>query len=233
MWSGPRNLSTALMRSWENRPDTVVWDEPLYAYYLRETGIDHPGRDEVLASQDSDWRRVVDRLTGPVPHAARIFYQKHMTHHLLPGVDRSRLRGLRHAFLIRHPCEVLASYARVRAEPTVEDLGFPQQLELFRSYGGPVLDARNLLTAPEPALRALCEHLGVPFCDRMLSWVAGPRESDGVWGRYWYDAVWRSTGFAPYRPPADPLPERLRPLLDACLPYYDELHAQRITVPES
>ena len=230
MWSGPRNLSTALMRSWENRPDTAVLDEPFYAYYLSRTGIDHPGKDAVLASQDTDWRRVVERLTGPVPGNARILYQKHMTHHLLPEVHRSRLAGLRHAFLIRHPREVLASYARVRAQPTLDDLGFPQQSELFGTFGGPVIDARDILTAPEPALKALCGELGVPFCDRMLSWPAGPRESDGVWGRYWYDSVWRSTGFAPYRPPTEPLPDRLLPLLENCMPFYEELVARRITV---
>ncbi len=228
MWSGPRNISTAMMRAWENRPDTVVVDEPFYGYYLRGTGIEHPGRDEVLASYETDWRRVVEQLSGPAPDGAGIFFQKHMTHHLLPEVDLSRLTGLRHAFLIRDPRDVLISYAKVRAEPTLDDLGLLRQVELYRHFGGPVLDARDVLLSPEPMLRTLCGALGVPFSERMLSWPAGPRATDGVWARYWYDAVQRSTGFAAYRPKAEPLPARLEPLLEACRPYYDELHAQRV-----
>ncbi len=228
MWSGPRNISTAMMRAWENRPDTVVVDEPFYGYYLRETGIGHPARDEVLASCETDWRRVVEQLGGLVPAGAEIFFQKHMTHHLLPGIDRGALAGLRHAFLVRDPREVLISYAKVRAEPTLDDLGLRRQVELYRHFGGPVLDARDVLESPEPMLRKLCGALGVPFTERMLSWPAGPRATDGVWARYWYGSVQRSTGFAAYRPKTEPLPARLEPLLEACRPYYDELHAQRV-----
>lgn len=230
MWSGPRTISTAMMRAWDNRPDTSVVDEPFYAFYLRETGIDHPGREEVLARYDADWRRVIAALTGPPPGGASIFYSKQMTHHLLPAIDRRQLGGLRHAFLIRDPAEVLTSYAKVRSEPTLADLGLPQQVELYRTFGGPVIDARDVLTAPEPVLRALCERLGVGFCDRMLSWPAGPRASDGVWGRFWYDAVWKSTGFSAYRPQTEPVPGRLLPLLEMCRPYYDELYAERIAL---
>ncbi len=229
MWSGPRNVSTALMRAWENRPDTVVYDEPLYAHYLRETGLDHPGREEVLAAQDTDWRRVAVMLTGPLPVGVGVFYQKHMAHHLLPCVGRDWLAGLRHAFLIRDPAEMLASYARVRDTPTLEDTGLPQQVEIRRSYAGPVVDARDLLLAPGPVLRALCAELAVPFDERMLGWPAGPRSTDGVWAPYWYDGVRASTGFAAYRPPTEPFPPRLAPLLQRCRPYYDELHALRIT----
>ena len=231
MWSGPRTISTALMRAWENRGDTVVVDEPLYAFYLAHTTVDHPGREEIIASQPSDWRAVLDRLTGdPLPDGQAIFYQKHMTHHLLPSVERARLRPLRHAFLIRSPRELLASYARVRATPTVEDLGLPQQVEIFRTLGGPVVDARDILEQPEPVLRALCAALDVPFDPAMLSWPAGPRETDGVWAPHWYENVWRSTGFGPYRPPTDPLAPHLVPLLDTCQRCYDELAAHRITV---
>ncbi|MFZ0078401.1 MAG: hypothetical protein WAL13_04790, partial [Trebonia sp.] len=168
MWSGPRTVSTALMRAWENRPDTVVTDEPLYAFYLTATGLDHPGRDEVIASQPQDWRVVLRELTaGPLPPGVTIYYQKHMTHHLLPSVDRSALAGLRHAFLIRDPRSLLASYARVRSAPTLADLGLRQQAEIFEEFGGPVLDSADLLAAPEPALRALCTALGVPFSAAM------------------------------------------------------------------
>jgi hypothetical protein len=229
MWSGPRTVSTALMRAWENRPDTVVVDEPLYAFYLDRTGLDHPGRDEVIASQPTDWRVVLDRLTaGPLPPGVTVGYAKHMTHHLLPEVDRAALAPLRHAHLIRDPRELLASYARVRTEPTLADLGIVQQAEIFEAFGGPVVDSRDLLAEPAGILGALCAALDVPFDDRMLSWPAGPRASDGVWAPYWYASVHSSTGFAAYRPPASPLPARLEPLAERCLPYFERLHRYRL-----
>ncbi len=173
MWSGPRTVSTALMRSWENRPDTVVVDEPLYAFYLDRTGLDHPGREQVIASQPTSWPEVIRRLsTGPLPPGRSVCYAKHMTHHLLPEVDRAALAPLRHAFLIRDPAELLASYARVRATPTLDDLGIWQQAEIFDRFGGPVIDSHDLLDHPEPVLRALCAALGVPFSPRMLRWPA-------------------------------------------------------------
>jgi len=230
MWSGPRTLSTALMRSFENRPDAVVVDEPLYAFYLDRTGLDHPGRDAVIASQPTDWRVVLAGLaTAPLPGGAVIGYAKHMTHHLLPEVDRAALASFRHAHLIRDPRELLASYARVRAEPTLADLGLRQQAEIFETFGGPVVDSRDLLTDPEGTLRTLCQALGVPFDPAMLAWPAGPRDSDGVWAPYWYDSVWSSTGFAPYRPPSAGLPARLEPLAERCMPYFERLHRDRIT----
>jgi hypothetical protein len=206
MWSGPRNLSTALLRSWGNRDDTAVVDEPLYAHYLRRTGIDHPARDAVLNAQDHDWRRVTSWLTGPAPDGRAIWYQKHMTHHITDDVDLDWLDALRNAFLIRAPVQVIASYAEVRSAPTLADLGLPQQWRLFthvREHSGavpPVIDAADLLRDPPGVLRALCGALGVDFSDRMLPWPPGPRDSDGVWAPYWYGAVERSTGFAPYRP---------------------------------
>jgi hypothetical protein len=230
MWSGPRTVSTALMRAWENRPDTVVTDEPLYAFYLSRTGLAHPGRDTVIASQPTDWRVVLAELTSaPLPPAARISYAKHMTHHLLPEVDRAALAPLRHAHLIRDPRELLASYARVRTEPDLDDLGLRQQAEIFETFGGPVVDSRDLLTDPEGILRALCRALDVPFDGGMLSWPPGPRDSDGVWAPYWYDSVHASTGFAAYLPPAEPLPARLEPLAERCLPYFERLHQYRIS----
>jgi len=229
MWSGPRNVSTALMRSWGNRSDCVVADEPLYAFYLTSSGIDHPGADEVIASQSTDWRAVAARLTSaPLPDGASVFYQKHMTHHMLPEVDRDTLAGLTHAFLVRDPAEVLASYSKVRHEPTLEDLGWPQQAELYQRFGGPVVDARDLLEQPERMLRALCDAVRVPFDPAMLAWAPGRRESDGVWGRHWYGRVWASTGFAAYRPPTEEVAPALRPLLDRCRPYYDTLYPHRL-----
>jgi len=223
MWSGPRNLSTALMRSFGNRADCSVVDEPLYAAYLQETGLDHPGRTAVLASQPTDWRVVVRDLTsGPV--ATPVQYQKHMTHHLLPGIDRGTLDGLQHAFLVRDPERVLVSYAKVRDEPTLDDLGLPQQVELFERYGGPVVDAADILADPRGTLTALCEALGLPFDEAMLSWPAGPRDTDGVWAPHWYAGVEASTGFATRSPGgADPLPDRLQPLLERCRSYAEAL----------
>jgi len=229
MWSGPRTVSTALMRSWENRPDTAVVDEPLYAFYLDRTGIDHPAREQVIASQPTSWRAVIGELTaGPPPPGVTVCYAKHMTHHLLPEVDRDALAPLRHAFLIRDPRELLASYARVRATPTLDDLGLWQQAEIFDRFGGPVIDSRDLLDRPEAVLRALCAALGVPFCPAMLSWPAGPRDTDGVWAPYWYDSVWRSTGFGRYRPPGTALPPPLARLAEQCQPYYQQLYTHRL-----
>jgi Sulfotransferase domain len=229
MWSGPRTVSTALMRSFGNRPDTVVADEPLYAFYLARTGISHPGRSQILASMPNDWRVVLDDLTAaPLPAGKSVYYGKHMTHHLLPEVDRAALAPLRHAYLIRDPAELLASYAKVRARPTLEDLGVVQQAEIFGAYPGPVLDSRDLLADPEGLLRALCAALSIPFTTAMLSWPAGPRDSDGVWGPYWYESVWRSTGFGPYRAPREPLPSGLASLAARCRPYYERLHERRL-----
>lgn len=233
MWSGPRTVSTALMRAWENRPDTVVADEPLYAFYLVATGLDHPGRDAVIASQSPDWRVVLRALAqDPLPPGACVYYQKHMTHHLLPSVDRAALAPLRHAFLIRDPRRLLASYARVRATPTLDDLGLRQQVEIFEEFGGPVLDSADLLTQPEAALRALCASLGVPFSPAMLSWPPGPRDSDGVWAPYWYENVHRSTGFVPVAASGElpELPRGLRPLAQRCMPYYDRLFRHKMTL---
>jgi sulfotransferase family protein len=241
MWSGPRNISTAMMRSWGNRPDTVVCDEPLYGYYLNTTGIDHPGREEVLASHGTDWRIAVDGLLAPLPPDKSIFYQKHMTHHLLPEVDRAWLDGLRNCFLIRDPREVLLSYSKVIAAPRLEDLGLPQQVELFHREWKrtkrvpPVLDAKDVLVNPAGMLKRLCDELGIIFDDRQLHWPPGPRPTDGVWAKYWYAAVEKSTGFEPCRPRTQPLPGHLEParglepLLASCRPYYNELHAHRLT----
>lgn len=222
-----------MMRAWGNRADTFVCDEPLYAHYLKETGLNHPGRDEVLAAHDSDWRRVVDVLLGPVPGDKPIFYQKHMAHHLLPDIERNWLAGLRHAFLIRDPREMLLSLEKHWPNPTLADTGLPQQVELLnwvRQRTGrtpPVMDARDVLQNPRALLTALCAALGVPFDEAMLRWPPGRRQTDGVWAQHWYAAVERSTGFEPYRPRAESLPAALEPLLAECQPYYDELYALR------
>jgi Sulfotransferase domain len=201
MWSGPRNISTAMMRAFENRPDTAVVDEPFYGYYLARTGIDHPGRDEIIAAMDCDWRSVAVALTHATPTACRVFYQKHMTHHMLDEVDLSFTASLTNCFLVRDPARMIASYAKVRPAFTLADLGLPQQLRIFehvRAAAGAkpfVVDAAAVLANPRNELRRLCGYVGIDFDERMLHWPAGPRASDGVWARYWYDAVVRSTGF--------------------------------------
>ena len=234
MWSGPRNISTAMMRSWGNRPDTHVCDEPLYAHYLERTGLDHPGAEEVLARHERDWRKVIDWLTGPVPSDKRIFYQKHMAHHLLPDIERSWLRRVTNCFLIREPREMLTSLVRHLPAPTLSDTGLSQQVEIFeleRRHTGripPVIDARDVLDNPEVILRRLCESLALPFLNQMLRWPAGRRDTDGIWARHWYHAVETSTGFRPFEPKPDAVPERLGPLLETCLPYYRRLREHRL-----
>ncbi len=236
MWSGPRTLSTALMYSFGNRPDTVAVDEPLYGYYLAATGIEHPGRDEIITSMPTDWQDVVRQLTsGELPPGKTVSYQKHMTHHLLPEVDRGQLAGLRHAFLIRDPRRLLASYAKVRATPTLADLGLEQQVEIFRLFGGPVIDAADIAARPRETLAALCGALGISFHETMLAWPAGTRKFDGVWAKYWYSSVWTSTGFA-VRGGTDAagrgqaeLPAELEPLARRARPFYQELAAHRLT----
>jgi hypothetical protein len=235
MWSGPRNVSTAFMRSWENRADTVVVDEPFYAHYLLATGIGHPGRDEVLAHHETDWRRVVDSLLAPLPPGVGVFYQKQMSHHLLSEMGREWLGAVTHAFLIRDPAPVLASLGEKLGDFPLEATGLPQQVEIFeyvlRSTGRvpPVVDAADLLAAPEPTLRALCASLGIPFSERMLSWPPGPRATDGVWAKHWYDRVERSTGFEPAEAAAIPtLRGRLAELEAQCRPLYEQLHTHRL-----
>ena len=235
VWSGPRNVSTALMRSFEARGDTVVVDEPLYAHYLKVTGLDHPGREEVLAHHDSDWRRVVRTLTeGKLPEGKRVSYQKHMAHHLLDGMQGSWLDKLTHAFLIRDPRAMLASLIRVWPNPTLADTGLPQQLAIFdvvtqrTGDAPPVIDSRDLLTDPEAILSALCERVGLEFTDAMLSWPPGPRETDGVWAPHWYANVLTTTGFQPYVEREVELPAELDQLVERSQELYERLHAHRL-----
>ena len=235
VWSGPRNISTALMRAWENRADCTVIDEPLYAAYLAATGLDHPLRDEVIAAGETDWRRVADVLTGPVPGGRPIWYQKHMAHHLLPGMSLDWVHGLTNVLLIRDPAEVVESYLKSRPTVVPEDIGLLQQAALFDELchagsGEPplVIDADDFLRDPEAHLRALCERLGVAFDAAMLHWPAGPRPSDGVWAPAWYATVWQSTGFEPWRARQPRLDPAARAVAEACRPAYERLRSQRL-----
>jgi hypothetical protein len=234
MWSGPRNISTAMMRAWGNRPDTFVCDEPLYAHYLSRTRRDHPGAEEVIAAGQTDVTKVIEWLTGPMPQGRRVFYQKHMAHHLLPAVPRDWLRKVNNCFLIREPREVITSLVKHVPDATLADTGFPQQAEIFdrvRDWTGaapPVIDARDVLDDPRRVLGRLCEVLGLEFADSMLSWAPGLRDTDGVWAKYWYKEVETTTSFRPYRAKDETVPEHMREVLTACEAYYEKLYAHRL-----
>ena len=234
MWSGPRNISTALLRSWGNRPDTVVIDEPFYPFYLRATGKPHPGADEVIATGQTDWRIVVARLSEPLPPGKKVFFQKQMTHHLLPEIDRQWLVAMTNCFLIRDPADVITSYIKKNDDPTLQDLGFVQQADIFewvcRHTGKvpPVIDAKDVLLGPERILRLLCDAVGLEFDDAMLSWPPGLRETDGIWAKYWYDEVAKSTSFRPYGPKFETLPDRFQEIHQRCQECYERLYQHRL-----
>ena len=248
MWSGPRNISTAMMRAWGSRADTAVVDEPFYAAYLVSTGLEHPMRDQVIASQQTDWQAVarqcageeVAKDTGPddkaaVTGGAKIIYQKHMAQHMIADAPLGWMAKIRHAFLIRPPSEVAASFSAKWEGVRARDLGFARQAELFdhvRELTGaipPVIEARTVLENPRALLSALCSALRVPFDPAMLSWEPGPRASDGIWGAHWYEAVNKSTGFAPPPAPASgELPAALQRIVDECEPFYQRLAKFRL-----
>jgi hypothetical protein len=234
MWSGPRNISTAMMRAWGNRADTFVIDEPFYAYYLKETGKEHPGAEQVIGAGETDWRKVIAQLTGPIPSGKRIFFQKQMAHHLLPGVDREWLGAITNCFLIRDPREVIASYLKKREDPTLQDLGFTQQVGIFDYVHTrtksipPVVDARDVLENPERMLRLLCRAVGVGFSESMLSWPPGLRETDGIWAKHWYGEVAKTTAFQPYRPSHAKMPAHLQEIHDRCRECYERLYKYRL-----
>jgi hypothetical protein len=235
MWSGPRNISTAMMRAFENRPDTVVVDEPLYAAYLVRTGLDHPAREAVIASQPTDLGTVVKQLCQPLPAGRSVHYAKHMAHHVSRDMDLRWTLRFRNAMLIRDPAEVVASYVRSRESCEPEDIGLLQQawlLQLWDEHGleVPLFDAADVLRAPEPHLRWLCDWLEIPFSERMLSWPPGPRSSDGVWAAHWYAAVWASTGFEPWRAREVNLSDHDAEVAEACRPTYETLHTRRVQI---
>jgi hypothetical protein len=231
-WSGPRNISTAMMRAWENRPDTEVVDEPLYAWYLAHTGLDHPGRESVIAAGETDWRRVVDSLIRAWPDGPPVQYQKHMAQHLVPDLPREWIGSLRNVLLVRDPAEVVSSYLRSRASVGPDDIGILQQVELYEQLGAdvPVLDSADFLRDPSAYLRWLCEYAGVAFDDAMLSWPAGSRASDGVWAPYWYEAVLASTGFEPYLPRRVELTPEGEDVVAATRSAYERLYDVRLVI---
>jgi hypothetical protein len=234
MWSGPRNLSTAMMRSFSSRADTFVSDEPFYGAYLQETGDPQPMMDEVIASMDCDWQAVAHKLEGPAPDGSAIWYQKHMAHHMIGPIDIGDLTGMRHAFLIRDPVRVAASYADKRTQIRPEHLGVSRQREYFERIAErdgkapPVIDSADILADPPTMLKKLCAAIGIAWDPAMLAWERGPHPQDGVWGSHWYDKVNASTGFGG---PPGPLPEldsEYARVAEACRADYEALHAHAL-----
>ncbi|HSH02181.1 MAG TPA: sulfotransferase family protein [Anaerolineae bacterium] len=228
LWSGPRNISTALMYAFAQRADTLVFDEPLYAHYLVNTPAReyHPAAEEVIATMENDGQKVVDNLILG-PHPRPILFFKHMTHHLV-NLDYAFMKNTINIILTRDPRDMLPSYAIQIETPQLHDTGYPQHIELLNylqdlGQDVPILDAKKTLLNPERVLTKLCDQIGIPFTPAMLSWPAGPRPEDGIWAPHWYHAVHQSTGFQPYQPKTKPFPDKLKPLLSACQPYYEQL----------
>jgi hypothetical protein len=228
MWSGPRNISTAMMYAFGNRADCEAWDEPFYGFALKAKGHDHPMRDDIIAAMETDWDKLVEKCT--TPSAKPLLYQKHMTHHMLEGFDRSFILKLSNAFLIRDPARVLASYAQKWADVDLRAIGFIEQAEIFDmvaqklGHAPPVVDADDILENPRTMLTRLCATLGISFDEAMLKWEKGPKPFDGVWAPHWYNAAWVSEGLTPQpRKPLPELPAPLASIADAALQYYDRL----------
>ena len=233
MWSGPRNLSTAMMYAFGARSDCAVVDEPFYAAYLAQTGLLHPMRDEILESQSQDPIEVEKALLGPIPGAKPHFYQKHMTQHMIAGVPREWMRDVTNVFLIRHPARVIASFAAKYADISLEDIGFQQQwalIEQLRDWGSDVtvVDSHDIRQDPAMRLEQLCEAISLPFSPKMLSWPKGGHRDDGVWAAHWYGAVWNSTGFAGPEAELPEVPDALKPVLQAAMGYYEDMQAIKL-----
>lgn len=234
MWSGPRNISTALMRSWGNRADTTVIDEPFYAHYLYYTGYDHPDANKIIATYETDWSTIVDGLIGDIPANKAIYYQKHMTHHMLDHIERSWMKQVTNCFLIRDPGRMIVSFAKVIPNPTLDQMGLSQQVELFdyvcdvTGQIPPVITAKDVLLDPRATLSKLCSAIDIKFDESMLSWEKGRRATDGLWAEHWYASVEQSTGFMPYRQDDTPVPDHLQDLLEECTELYNQMAQYRL-----
>ena len=228
MWSGPRNLSTAMMYAFAARADFAVWDEPFYAPYLAASGSDHPMREQIIAEHEADPVAVANRCSGSIPGEKPHFYMKHMPLHMLPGFPLDWARTCVNVHLIRHPARVIASYAAKREKPSLDDIGFRQQVELFDRFPGPVIDSFDVRQNPEAMLRKLCDRIDLPFDPAMLHWEKGAKFYDGVWAAHWYGAVHRSTGFADAEGDLPVLEPDMAALADAAMPFYDALRVHKI-----
>jgi len=235
MWSGPRNLSTAMMRSFGSRADTFVSDEPFYGCFLKTSGAQHPMREETITAMECDWNTVMATLRGPTPDGPPIWYQKHMWHHMVGPIGYEDFAGFTHAFLIREPARMIASYLRKRESAEFEDFGLERQADFFEREADrlgrapPVVDANDILSDPEGVLSKLCWAVGIPWDRAMLRWERGRRATDGPWAPHWYGAVEKSTGFEPPEIGSVHLPDDARRLAERCRPYYEKLAAYRLS----
>jgi hypothetical protein len=231
LWSGPRNISTAMMYSFANRSDTAVVDEPLFGYFLKQTGAWRPSREEVLATMETDPKKIIDSLLEPSTDMP-VFFMKHMANQLV-DLDLAFLDSFKNVVLIRDPKAVLLSYSKQVEEPTLLDTAYKMQVDLIDHLNEVetpfvVLNAKSVLLNPEGQLRTLCEKINIEFQSSMLNWDAGPRKEDGVWAKYWYDSVHESTGFRAYRGKDEELPSNLNPLYDECMEYYRKLECWQL-----
>ena len=238
MWSGPRNLSTAMMYAFAARSDCAVVDEPFYAAYLKASGLVHPMQEAILASQPTDANLVIKQCLDDIPDGKNLYYQKQMTHHMLAPFSLDWLADVNNVFLIRHPARVVASYQQKRENPTLEDIGFVKQLEIFnyvRNRLGRtpvVVDSDDILENPAQVLRALCEAIDIEYQPNMLSWQAGGHPADGVWAPHWYESVWKSTGLnATAKKPLPQLSSALSEIANAAMPYYEEMAKHKVCPP--
>ena len=234
MWSGPRNISTAMMRSWGSRSDTFVIDEPYYAHYLSQNDLDHPGRDEVIGEGELDSEKVSQGLVNDTKDSCSIYYQKHITHHLLDSIDREWMKSVINCFLIRDPKDMIISYSKVHPNLNMHLLGLEEQNEIFeyvKNITGeipPIVDAKDVLLNPRNILSKLCGNIGITFSEEMLSWSRGPRDTDGNWGKYWYKNVMNSTGFNEYKSKKEDVPKEYEQLYQKCYILYKKLHRLRL-----
>ncbi len=236
MWSGPRNISTAMMRSFDNRPDCYVSDEPFYAYYLKKTGVDHPMKDEIIASGNTNWNEIVNNITSSIPKGKKVWYQKHMAQHNLPEMNLEWVEKVTNCFLIRHPKKVILSYAKKYEINSIFQLGYPQLTNLFelikkKTKKTPtILNSSDILCNPEVILSKLCNELHIPFYKEMLTWLPGARESDGIWGKYWYGNVLKSTCFIPEHDNLEEIPIKYQNIYDECMEHFQLMHRYRLQV---
>ena len=235
MWSGPRNISTAMMRSFENRPDSFVSDEPFYAYYLNKTNLDHPLKDQIIKKYSTDLKKIVDYLCGQIPNMKKVWYQKHMAHHLLDFEKLDWLGNFKNCILLRDPKEVILSYSRKQKIQDINQLGFPQLFKIYKKldYNGLtplVIDSKDILMNPSQTLNKICSELNITFYKEMLTWPRGKRDSDGLWAKHWYANVELSTGFITYKQNINKLSEEYRNIYTECLEYYEYLYSKKVCI---
>ncbi len=236
MWSGPRNISSALMRSFENRSDCFVSDEPFYSYFLAKTKLKHPLYQEIIQSGFTDYNQIIKYITGPIPSSKKIWYQKHMAHHILEGNNMKWVKHMKNCLLIRHPSDVILSYLQKNKLENIEQLGYLQLIQIYKilteelNIHPIIIDAEDLLSKPEDMLNLLCKNLGIKFDKKMLSWSVGIRKTDGVWSKHWYKNVEASNGFNPFNKTDRKIPVKYRIINDKCMELYNFLYERRMIV---